>query len=956
MLFTTFCTSNFIAAAAELGDEDPSGQCGDSVTWTLDVLGCLYISGSGDMWDYEDASARPWNAYAEEIRNVFVGAEVTRIGNYAFASCPNLTSVYLEGVDKTIGSYAFYNCAALYDVVGTESIEKIMEGAFSECTSFTSFTIGPYVTYIGDKAFAGDTGMRTVSFMSNEDLGSFVIGDNVFQGCTLLSKFDVEKSHIYLEADGEALYSIVDGTYIKYPSHSFSSSCTVPSGITTIKEGAFEDAEYLEELELPEGLITLEDNSICGISYLQELIIPASVQSMGSNIGKDCYSLEVIENKSDVSMTLPVLEGIKWADDNGNLLSAIKSGKAYARGIVTKIELPEEKECMESETFYFPESYEYANSKITPRVEDLVFYSSNPSVATIDESGCVEAIAAGTTVITVSSRYGSTSASCKLTVVGNYVIQNDADGIPDKNFYDYALEIADLDGDGILTVAEADRIIGIRASNLNIKDITGIHYFKNAEIVCFSNYTDEFNCIEERTADGWNEISDISELASLENLKELHMENNEISDISALEGLLNLNFVYLNGNNISAIRPLAKLEHIWELRACDNNICDISAVTGWKEMYRLEIDNNQILDISAVENLTELALFTASGNQISDVSPLASCGNLVQINLSNNQIADISSLADTGITHMELANNQISDISALEGMSILYFDVCDNQVSDIGVVETWSFVEKLYIANNPITDLSPLQKDNDVYGVLPFLELDLSGLNISDISFLEDHTELEKLYLSHNCIKDIRIFAEIEFDALRVLDLSYNQIEDISPVENMTDLEELYLEGNPATEKNGVYEGEDGYLYYFKDGEIDESFTSLAQYEGVWYYFEAGVLNRDYTGLVYYYGSWYYVEAGILNWNYTGLTYYYGTWYYVEGGILNWNYTGLTYYYGTWYYVESGILNWGFTGLVYHYGTWYYVEGGVLNWNYTGIVYQYGIWWYVENGILVGAA
>ena len=172
---------------------------------------------------------------------------------------------------------------------------------------------------------------------------------------------------------------------------------------------------------------------------------------------------------------------------------------------------------------------------------------------------------------------------------------------------------------------------------------------------------------------------------------------------------------------------------------------------------------------------------------------------------------------------------------------------------------------------------------------------------------------------------------------------------------------------------NGISEASDGKKYYYKNDQVDTSYTGFAAYqgkkyyvlggtvsnytgltlyEGTWYDLNAGAVNTQYTGLVKYNGNWYYVEKGILNWNYTGLTKYYSTWYYVFKGMLNWGYTGLTNHNGTWYYVKGGRLDQTYTGLVKYNGSWYYVEKGVLNWGYTGLTKYYGTWYYVYKGML----
>ena len=121
----------------------------------------------------------------------------------------------------------------------------------------------------------------------------------------------------------------------------------------------------------------------------------------------------------------------------------------------------------------------------------------------------------------------------------------------------------------------------------------------------------------------------------------------------------------------------------------------------------------------------------------------------------------------------------------------------------------------------------------------------------------------------------------------------------------------------------GLSAAVNGVRYYYENGKVNTSVTTLVKDNGTWYYVEKGVVTGKYTGLVQYNGNWYYVQNSVLNWNYTGLCKYGSTWYYVEKGVLNWNYTGLCKYGSTWYYVQKGVLNWNYTGLCKYGSTWY---------------------------------
>lgn len=90
MIATAIFSMSAVTAA-----EVANGECGSSLTWTLDEEGTLTISGEGYMYSYSATSAAPWAEYAQSIKNVVIEDGVLSIGKYAFAGCTALESVVL---------------------------------------------------------------------------------------------------------------------------------------------------------------------------------------------------------------------------------------------------------------------------------------------------------------------------------------------------------------------------------------------------------------------------------------------------------------------------------------------------------------------------------------------------------------------------------------------------------------------------------------------------------------------------------------------------------------------------------------------------------------------------------------------------------------------------------------------------------------------------------------------
>jgi Leucine-rich repeat (LRR) protein len=89
-------------------------------------------------------------------------------------------------------------------------------------------------------------------------------------------------------------------------------------------------------------------------------------------------------------------------------------------------------------------------------------------------------------------------------------------------------------------------------------------------------------------------ISDITPLEGLTNLKELNLWINNISDLTPLAGLTNLTMLNLQENNISDITPLAGLTNLTMLNLFRNNISDVTPLAGLTNLEWLYLSENNI--------------------------------------------------------------------------------------------------------------------------------------------------------------------------------------------------------------------------------------------------------------------------------------------------------------------------------------------------------------------------
>ena len=216
-----------------------SGDCGNSLTWSLDDEGTLTISGEGSMYKWSGETAVPWNSYRTEIQSIVFSNNLTSIGDYSFASCSNLKSIKIPENVTTIGQYAFAGCTGISNVSIPNGVKSIERMAFYNCRSINSIVLPNRLT--------------TISF-------------GVFSLCKGLT------------------------------------SITIPDGVTAIEDYAFEECSNLNSVTIPEGVTTIGDETFTGCSKLKKLILPYSVTSIGSDAFYDCSGLtSIVLNKSAYS-------------------------------------------------------------------------------------------------------------------------------------------------------------------------------------------------------------------------------------------------------------------------------------------------------------------------------------------------------------------------------------------------------------------------------------------------------------------------------------------------------------------------------------------------------------------------------------------------------------------------------------------------------------------------------
>lgn len=438
------------------GDEDEgdylpsSGSCGKNATFTFNSdTGALVIKGTGtitycfgDDWDTintitieEGITGIERDVFAyTEAESIIVPDSVKKIGDYAFAYCSNLKSIY-------IGS----------------GVEEIGNGILSACYKMESCEVSvdnPYFSALDGVLFNKDQ-TRLISFSSNKEasydipqgvieispyafydckLTSLTIPDTVvsigtyaFFRCKQIESLTIPDSvssiDKYAFSEMRNLKTIVLPaaiTSIKENSFSYCDSLTsviIPEGVTSIEKSAFYKCSALSSVTLPEGLISIGKSAFYKCSALSAISLPAGLTSIGESAFFKCKKITEIVIPDGLTEIMPYtfLGCSKLTTvTGGNCLAKIGEEAFYGSGLVN-IDLPDSLVNIDDDAFY---GCKIENIKIPDGITTINYgtFHNCDSLTTIVISDSVTKI--GQNAFDGCSRLDNVTLGNKVTSIG----------------------------------------------------------------------------------------------------------------------------------------------------------------------------------------------------------------------------------------------------------------------------------------------------------------------------------------------------------------------------------------------------------------------------------------------------------------------------------------------------------------------------------------------------------
>ena len=313
---------------------------------------CLHAYHEGHYY-FADSQRTHLICCEKDATDATIPPTVTSIGEGAFASCYNITSVRIDstvcdvednafinctGLEEvyynqntdigdrgrtifsecihlkqlvfgnavTIISYGFcYGCTSLKTVVVPDNITNVFSDAFINCTSLESAVLGSGLSWVGVSMFEGCTSLREVTMSENIQ----AIGLRSFLGCSSLREIILPKKLSYIAGDAY------------YGCSSVARIVCMNDSVPETKTGAFYDVDSAAEVIVPCG-----KESLYGQDAVWQRFSNIKGQSyyMVATTNNPLWGKAIVTQQPTCDDSSAVIEAIpeegcrfvKWDDDN----------------------------------------------------------------------------------------------------------------------------------------------------------------------------------------------------------------------------------------------------------------------------------------------------------------------------------------------------------------------------------------------------------------------------------------------------------------------------------------------------------------------------------------------------------------------------------------------------------------------------------------------------------------
>ena len=205
-------------------------------------------------------------SYCKSLTSVTIPNSVTRIGEGVFSGCTGLTEITIPNSVTSISDYAFYGCTGITSIMIPNSVTSIGDWVFSWCSGLTSIT-----TTDGNNSYCSQDGVlfnkdKTKLICCPEGkTGTFTIPESItridnmmFYNCTGLTGITIPNSITII---GNWSFSGCTGL----------TEITIPNSVTSIGKEAFSHCRGLTRIAIPNSVISIGDRAFSDCINLTDI-------------------------------------------------------------------------------------------------------------------------------------------------------------------------------------------------------------------------------------------------------------------------------------------------------------------------------------------------------------------------------------------------------------------------------------------------------------------------------------------------------------------------------------------------------------------------------------------------------------------------------------------------------------------------------------------------------------
>ena len=225
------------------------------------------------------------------VTDVSFPESINRINEYTFRNCTSLQNINLGSGITVIYNYSFIGCTALKTIDIPDSVTTISTGAFKGCTALENFTLGEGITSISGSNFDGCTALKT--FETGNALKS--ISNKTFINCTALETVRIGSNLTSISSDAFEGCSALKSFEVDEANTSFSVD---ENGVLFNKDKTTlffypvgnKNTSYI----IPSYVTKINDKAFMNAVNLTEITIPDSVATLGQSAFSYCTGAETL--------------------------------------------------------------------------------------------------------------------------------------------------------------------------------------------------------------------------------------------------------------------------------------------------------------------------------------------------------------------------------------------------------------------------------------------------------------------------------------------------------------------------------------------------------------------------------------------------------------------------------------------------------------------------------------